>query len=82
MHVFPSFSKEYILSLEWETVLYWYRRAQEIFFTMYPGSIGKMFLIEEAEDNKLDDDSFEKSKAQLYERLRKEKQSKEGSISV
>ena len=66
------------MRLEWETVLYWYRRAQEIFYTKLTK---KDFLIEETEDNKLDDDSFEKSKAQLYERLRKEKQSKEGSIS-
>ena len=78
MHVFPSFSPEYIDGLEWETFYYWHRRAQEIFYTKLNK---KECLIEETEDNKLDDDSFEKSKAQLYERLRKEKQSKEGSIS-
>lgn len=75
MHVFPSFSLDFIMGLEWDTMLYWNNRAIEI-------KTGK--YIEENvtyEDGKIDSDSFEIKKKRLYERHAEIEKQAQGTIS-
>lgn len=66
------------MGLEWETMFYWHRRAQEIFFTANPR---KMFLVEESVEIEIDEDAFKKSEAYLNKRLAEIEKAKEGTIN-
>ncbi len=65
-------SDERILLMEWETMIYWYHRAQEIFYKT---------IIEEVEDGKVDDDTFEVQKKRLYAKINRLEKENEGTIN-
>jgi len=79
MNVFPSFSLEYIKGLKWEDFYYWHRRAQEIFYT---GVQRNIKYIEEIEDGKVDDDTFEVQRKRLYNKIQRLEKENEGTINV
>ena len=75
MSVFPSFSLDYIMGLEWETFYYWHRRAIEI-------RTGKNIAeTENLEDGKVDDETFRKQLEYMNRKQAEIEKSKEGTIS-
>ena len=75
MSVFPSFSLDYIMGLEWETFYYWHRRAIEV-------KTGKLLTeTEQLDDGKVDDDTFEKQTKELYAKIDAYEKSREGIIN-
>ncbi len=72
LNVFPSFSLDFIMGLEWETFYYWHRRAFEI-------KHGKE--IPESVDIKVDDESFERQSKRLYEKIAAAEKRQEGTIN-
>ena len=75
MSVFPSFSLDYIMGLEWDTFYYWHRRAIEI-------KTGKPIAETETLDSgKVDDEAFKKQLEYMNRKESEIEKSKEGTIS-
>lgn len=79
MNVFPSFGLDFIKGLKWEEFYYWHRRAQEIFYSNVQRNIK---YIEEIQDSKVDDDTFEMQQKRLYAKIERYEKSMEGTINV
>jgi len=75
MNVFPTFSLDYIMGLEWDTFFYWHRRALEI---KYGKDIPET---ETLANGKVDDETFERQKQKLYAKLEAEEKANEGTIN-
>ena len=73
LNVFPQFSLNFLLGLDWDTFYYWHRRAIEI-------KAGKE--IAEGEDGKVDSDVFQRRLDYMNKKLAEHEKRKEGTISV
>lgn len=72
LNVFPQFSLDFLLGLDWDTFYYWHRRAIEI-------KVGKE--IPEEEDGKVDSDVFQRRLDRMNKKLAEHEKRKEGIIS-
>ena len=75
MNVFPTFSLDFIMGLEWDTFFYWHRRALEI---KYGKDIPET---ETLANGKVDDETFERQIQRLYAKLEAEEKANEGTIN-
>lgn len=70
-----------IMSMEWSTFYYWHRRALEIFSAKTQRPLREIAETEDSDSGKVDDDTFEKQRKELYAKIEAHEKSMEGTIS-